>query len=470
MNQTPTLPSPAAARPGFGFFTRLAQEWRLLLRQRSVLLALALLFALSALAVLAGLRETTAQQAAIDRVQQMQQAETAQLAAHPSRSRDAGAAAYYGFHATWSTPAPASFLALGLRDSSPYVLRVRALALQAQLHESESHNPELALLGRLDWAFVLVYLAPLFLITLLYDLVSAERAAGRLGLLRSLPGGTHALWLRRAGLRSALVFAALVLPVGAGALASGMQPGALLAVLGVAAGYLLFWTGLALWVAARPWPAATQAVVLAGAWALLTLVLPAVVQLAVQRAVPAHQGAELMLTQREAVHGAWDRPREDTLARFFQTHPQWRDTAPLPAGFHWKWYYAFQQLGDEHVAGLVAEYRTALLARQRWTDRAGWLLPPVAASNALHRVAGSDLPAQLAYQDAVAAFHERLRNALYPYLFKDQAFGPQDMARQPRFEPASPAAAQPLAALLALWLGALALGWAGLRGLENALD
>ncbi len=93
MNQTPTLPSPAAARPGFGFFTRLAQEWRLLLRQRSVLLALALLFALSALAVLAGLRETTAQQAAIDRVQQMQQAETAQLAAHPSRSRDAGAAA-----------------------------------------------------------------------------------------------------------------------------------------------------------------------------------------------------------------------------------------------------------------------------------------------------------------------------------------------------------------------------------------
>lgn len=457
----------AGPRPRIGGATAWVQEWRLLVRQRSAVFALLLLAGLSALAVHAGMRESAAQQAAIERVLQLQQAEAARLAAHPSRSKDAGAAAYYGFQATWSAPGQASFLALGLRDSSPYVLRVRALALQAQLHESEAHNPELALLGRLDWAFVLVYLAPLFTIALLYDLVSAERAAGRLALLRSLPGGARALWLRRAGLRLALLLAALALPLLAGAAASGLGGWALLAVLATVAGYLLFWAGLALWVAARPWPAATQAVALAGSWALLALVLPTLVQLGLQRGVPAHQGAELMLAQREAVHGAWDQPREETLERFFQTHPQWRETAPLPAGFHWKWYFAFQQLGDEHVADLAAEYRAALLARQRWTERAGWLLPPVAASNALHRVAGSDLPAQLAFQDAVAAFHERLRQALYPYLFEDRPFGPQDLARQPRFEPAVVETAAPWAALATLWAAALALGWAAMRALAR---
>ena len=56
--------------------------------------------------------------------------------------------------------ASAAFLALGLRDIAPYVLRVRVLGLQAQFYETETVNPELALPGRFDFAFVLIYLAP----------------------------------------------------------------------------------------------------------------------------------------------------------------------------------------------------------------------------------------------------------------------------------------------------------------------
>lgn len=433
------------------------QEWRLLCRSRLALLALAVLALLSALAVTSGLREVQRQQASIARALQLQQADAAVQAARVAAGRDAGTAAYYGFHATWDLPAPAGFLAQGLRDASPQVLRVRALALQAQLHEGETHNPELALLGRLDFAFVLVYLAPLFLIALLYDLVSSERAAGRLGSLLALPG-SQALWWRRAALRAALVFAALALPVVAGAWASGTGMAALLLVLGVSAAYVLFWAGLALALVGRAWPSATNALALVGCWALLTLVLPTLVHLGITRAVPAHQGAELMLAQREAVHGAWDLPREATLERFFQTHPAWRDTAPLPAGFHWKWYYAFQQLGDESVAGRVAAYREALLTRQRYTTAAGALLPSVAVQTALHRVAESDLLAQLAYQDAIARFHERLRHQLYPHLFQDRPWGVQAQAAWPSFQPVAKGQAAPAAAAQALLLLPLVVG------------
>jgi ABC-2 type transport system permease protein len=225
------------------------------------------------------------------------------------------------------------------------------------------------------------------------------------------------------------------------------------------------WTGLALVVAAGRWRSATNALLLVGAWALLTLVLPSLVQAAIARALPAQQGAALMLAQRQAVHGAWDEPREATLQRFFQSHPAWRDTAPLPQGFHWKWYYAFQQLGDESVAPQVAAYRQSLLARQRWTERAGWLLPSVAVQTALHRVAGTDLPAQLAYQDAIARFHARLREQLYPYLFTDQPYGASDIAQQPRFEPASAGAGVPAhaAALGLLGVVLLVMGDRALR-------
>ena len=441
----------------------LAHEWRLLVRSPVAVLAVLLLCVLSTLAVVSGLREAAHQEQRIAQALQLQREDSAQLAAHPSRSSDAGAAAYYGFHATWDPPAPASFLALGLRDTSPTLLRLRALALQAQLYEGETHNPEMALLGRLDLAFVLVYLTPLFVMALLYDLVSSERAAGRLAMLVALPGGNQQLWLRRAGLRGALLFLALALPVVVGAWASGMPAAQLAWVIGGMLAYLLCWAGLALWVAGRQGASATNAITLVGCWAVLTLVLPALVHVAITRAIPAHQGAELMLAQREAVHGAWDAPREQTLERFFQSHPAWRNTAPLPAGFHWKWYYAFQQLGDESVADQAAAYRAALLARQRWAAHAGWLLPPVALQTLLHRVAHSDLPAQLAYQDAMASFHGQLRTFFYPYLFTDTPFGPEALQQLPRFVPATPVNTAPLTAALALLAAASVLMLAGLR-------
>ena len=438
--------------------SRLAHEWRLLARSRLALGALLLLAGLSALAVLMGSREVARQQQTIERLQVLQAQD---LAAHRSKHghrNDAGSAAYYTFHGTWDPPSQAAFLALGLRDAAPYALRVRALALQAQLHEGERFNPELAQSGRFDFAFVLVYLAPLFLIALLHDLVSGERRAGRLGLLLALPGAGRGLWLRRAGLRSVAVFVCLILPVLLAGCALGTPGVVLVGASLISAAYLAFWTGVALLVATRRGSAAAHATALMGCWAVLTLLLPALANAVLTRALPVRQGVELMLAQRQAVHGAWDEAREQTMARFFLTHPQWRETAPLPAGFHWKWYFAFQQLGDERVAPSVAAYREGLLARQRWTMRLGGVLPGIGAQAALARLADTDLQAQLAYQDAIAAFHAELRQHVYPYLFDGRPFGAADFDAQPRFEARARPLQIPVAPLPALLgLGTMAM-------------
>ena len=138
-------------------------ELRLFLRQRIAIPALLLMLLLAAASVWAGLVEVDRQNAVIDRIQPQQEQDLAAVAAHALRDRDPGNAAYYTFHATWDRPSPLAFAALGQRDIAPYVLRVRALALEGQIHESESYNAELALPGRFDWAFVLTFLAPLVL-------------------------------------------------------------------------------------------------------------------------------------------------------------------------------------------------------------------------------------------------------------------------------------------------------------------
>jgi len=81
----------------------------------------------------------------------------------------------------------------------------------------------------------------------------------------------------------------------------------------------------------------------------------------------------------------------------------------------------------------------------------------------LHRQAGTDLTAQLAYQDAVTAYHSDLRRFFYPYLFDDVRFGEADFAAQPRFAPPAATPAMPWASLVALGLIAAVAAGLGAR-------
>lgn len=411
------------------------QELRLFLRQRIALPALLMLGALSSASVWTGLAEIRDQQSTIERVAAMQAAEEAQVAGWVGKLGDAGDAAYYTFHATWDAPSPLAFAALGQRDLAPYVLRVRALGLEAQLYEGENTNPELALPGRFDWAFVLIYLAPLFVIVLLHDLASGEREAGRFEALQAIATSRRWLWARRILVRVGGLLLALAVPFVAGALASGAPGGLITGTLAATAAYLAFWTLLSIAVGFRRWSSVTHAATLAAAWLVLTLLLPALAQLRISTAIPVSQGVELTLAQREAIHGAWDLPKAGTMQAFFRTHPEWRDTAPVEEhGFHWKWYYAFQQVGDESVAAQVAAYRAGLEARERWTRHLSWLLPAVGTQVLLHRLARTDLQAQLAYQDRIREFHGRLRKFYYPYVFNDVPFREADFDLAPRWQ------------------------------------
>ncbi|MBB3349257.1 DUF3526 domain-containing protein [Sphingomonas sp. BK069] len=409
-------------------------EVRLLLRARLTVVVLALLVALTIAALAAGVAEVSRQRAAIAAIPAAQAEDIAAVAAYVDRSKDAGSAAYYSFHPTWDSPAPLAFAAIGMRDVSPYILRVRALGLEAQIYDGDTFNPELALPGRFDFAFVLVFLAPLFVIALFHDMVSGEREAGRWRMLAALPRGGTALTRRRTLLRLALLWLALALPFAVVAAWSGVLLGSILAVTLVIAAYLLFWIGIAALVGRLRWSSVANAATLAAGWLVLVLVVPTLAHVAINRAVPVAQGAEIALAQREQVNHAWDIPREETMRRFYAHHPRWADSPPLGAAFHYKWYLAFHQVGDESVAASVAAYRDGLERRDALARALGWALPSVGVQALLTGLAETDLRAQLAYQDRIRAFHRRLREFYYAYLFHDRPFGADDFRLAPSYE------------------------------------
>ncbi|PNU05572.1 DUF3526 domain-containing protein [Novosphingobium guangzhouense] len=412
-------------------------EARLLLRQRLAMIALGLLAVLTVAALVAGMAEVARQRAAIAAIPAAQAEDIGAIAAWVDKEKDAGSAAYYSFHPTWDAPSPLAFAALGMRDVSPYILRVRALGLEAQIYDGDTFNPELALPGRFDFAFVLVFLAPLFVIALCHDLTSGEHEAGRWRTLAALPHGGAALWRRRTLLRLALLWAAISVPFAVAAAISGVAAGAILVILGLVLGYLLFWSGLSALISRLGWSSVANAASLAALWLVLVLILPTLGHVVINRAIPVNQGAEIALAQREAVNHAWDIPREDTMRAFYAHHPQWADSAPLGTAFHYKWYFAFHQVGDESVADRVRAYRQGLEARDHAARSLGWVLPSVGVQALLTRMARTDLTAQLAYRDHIRDYHRLLREFYYGYMFRDRPFGKADFNRAPRFDAAT---------------------------------
>ncbi len=411
----------------------LREAW-LLGRNRAALAALLLLALCASAAVALGLASVARDRAAIDRMLAGQRVEAAAVAAFV---KSAGEGAYYGFQPTWDPPSDLAFAALGSRDIAPIMLRVRALALEAQIYENETANPELALPGRFDLAFVAVYLAPLILIALLHDLWSAEREAGRLFALQATPGARWWLWAPRIIVRVAGVWLALLLPFVVGAMISGTAPSRGFAFAGLLFSICAFWTLAALLVARwQNGSSAVNAASLAALWFALTLVAPAAAGLAINAAVPIPDGAEMARENREEVHAGWDRPKADTMARFVAAYPRYADQAAVPETFSYKWYHAFQELGDLHVAAQSQAYRDGIAQRASIARTAGWAMPPAGIAQAMSDLAGTDVTAQLVYQQRIRSYHRRLSDFYFDYIFNEKPFAAADLEAVPKFDPA----------------------------------
>ncbi|MEL7486441.1 MAG: DUF3526 domain-containing protein [Pseudomonadota bacterium] len=407
----------------------IARELRFLAKSLATLGILCGALLLSTLAVWTGVNEVAEQRADIRALLKADAAERADAIAGQS---DYGGAAYYTFHLTYDSPSNLAFAALGSRDVYPWKHRIRMLALEGQIYETDAGNPALAGAGRFDYAFVVALLAPLLVVLLLYDVRAGERAAGRHDLLAATGGDQ--IWLARTSARCAALFIAIATPFMIGAAVSSTPISSVFIILALTALHIVLWSAIAYAIARMPITGPTAATTLAGVWLTVSFIVPAIGELAIDQSIPSPEGGDIALQQREAVNDAWDLPKEATMTAFVARHPQWADAARIEQPFEWKWYYAFQQVGDQTVEDLSRDYRSAIQRRYDAAGGAAFASPPIFIMRAFTRLAETDAPAALAYEARVRAFHGRLRAFYYPLLFTDADYVPSLFQELPRYE------------------------------------
>jgi ABC-2 type transport system permease protein len=399
--------------------------------------------------------------------------------APPSPFRDPRSALWVGLtHGATQvalSPAPLAVAAVGLSDLHPPTVKVSARTKDEFLFADEIRNPLHLLAGAVDLAFVLVFVLPLALLALTYNLVSGERERGTLALTACTGADLRRVMAiklaARAGVPTVATLAVAVL-----ALARAGVPlasGALLALVLATLLYASFWAGLAAWVNSRGKSSEHNALALAAAWIGLVLVVPALVNTVADALYPTPSRAEMVLAVRGATVNA-DRERDASLARYREEHPQAQpdELRRGSAAERVARRLAVVDASAARAEAVVAAHDAQLARRQTLVDAVAFVSPALLMQLAVTDLAGTGSARYAAFYSQVDAFHAQWRAFFLSKARNNHNLTATDYAAFPRYATSTPSTAASTTAPRFVGLGLLAacaaaFAWRGLRRCER---
>ncbi|WP_269714784.1 ABC transporter permease subunit [Caulobacter sp. NIBR2454] len=363
-------------------------------------------------------------------------------------------------------PGALSPLSIGQAEAYPYAARFQPLGDETLFDAFKVYvdNPAVRQAGRLDLAFVLVVLAPLLVLAGCYDLWNRERESGLSSLLLAQPVAPGLLLAAKALARALLILTPMagwsmaVLWMAQGRDAAGLLTLGLIVFV-----YGAFWVAVAL-VANLLTRRSTEAAIACGAaWIALVAVGPALALATVNLAAPPPSQARLANDMRAAAmaYRAEIAPRVKA-----------REAAPLrdpPPAIpdRVRSFMSDRLTYQARMAPRLNAHRAQQDRHRAALDVVRLLLAPVAAQDALDRLAGSDADRAMAFQDQALAFKRTTLVWLADRLAADAIMTPEDYGKVPAFVFAEPRA--PRAAHIVGDLALIGLFTVALAGLSAAI-
>jgi ABC-2 type transport system permease protein len=452
----------------------IAHEWRTRLSRPAALLA----FALFAGALIVGAVNGRAHCAARLRAIAAHRAEVADAMATWLRDRkaiemgqrgvppSAGSAMDVTF-ATYLAPAPLADFAIGQSDLLPQFGAVSLWSPDVRLFSRyEIGDPVSLSLGAFDIGKAILLVLPLLLIVLSFDILSAERDAGRLGLLLAQGASPRRLlWPRlliRSGaaltLTTLVALAALVAPGGPASLVERLPFFALWAACVFL--YGAFWIGMIALVAAGSRRGEVQILLLLLTWAGLAVVFPAVALAGAESFDPAPSRLQ-HLARARTVEIETERAEVDVAAAFAAEHPELAiDTASdIPA--YVRTAFLVTTAVDRATGPIQAAFDRSAADREETLTRLRWVSPAAVVHQLFNDIAGTSSARHRRYAAAARQLKAAYAERAGPFIVAGRRLPLDEAASLPAFHLGDEGAAA-LFRRRAAALGGLALAAAAL--------
>jgi ABC-2 type transport system permease protein len=470
------------------FWQILRHEWRVLAADATVWVVTGVFVAATAYGVWAGGRWFGFQKTALDQARAEETARYARLTKQIAEIERGATVSSFADPRNPSTaggrlapryamlpPTPVAIVAIGQSDLLPYYFRVSTDARENIVAASEIENPHRLLIGRFDLAFVVVFLYPLLILGVSYNMLSGEKETGTLALALSQPVSLAALVGGKIGLRAAVLMGTMVVSA-IGALAvAGLDFGAAdvaarfglwVAALAV---YGAFWFALAVWVSSLGKSSALNATILASLWLCFVVLLPSLLSLAVNVLFPVPSRVEMVQALRVASDEA-NAEGSKLLARYYEDHPELAagDAEQAMADFNLV-RVAVADAVEQRARPVVNRYEQQIASQQNLVARLRFLSPAIVMQEALNDVAGTGVARHRHFMTQVDAYHGQWRGYFVPLIFQKARLASLDST--PRFtyqeETISGVVQRVVLALLGLGVPTLIVGLLGIKRLRR---
>ncbi|MEP4883145.1 ABC transporter permease, partial [Maribacter dokdonensis] len=307
-------------------------------RTRIFMVSLALLLTVGVIGILIGKQYLVKQEKTIAAAQVFQEESIKKNIQY--HSEDLGLLLYYLRFTLIKKPENISAISIGQSDVNPLLQAVTIRALEGQKYDTDFENPSLLMSGNLDLGFVIIYLFPLVLIAMTFNLYSEEKELGTWRILAAQTSGKAQFLFKKLLVRILFVFAVLIfLMILASTILQIPMNANFWAIFLLSVLYILFWSALCFWMVSFLKNSSFNALALISIWVVLTILFPALVNNYVINTYQVPEALDAMVEQRDGYHEKWDMKKDITMNGFIGLYPQFIKYEVPEDEFSWIWYY-----------------------------------------------------------------------------------------------------------------------------------
>ncbi|MBW8682957.1 DUF3526 domain-containing protein [Chitinophaga rhizophila] len=365
---------------------------------------------------------------------------------HADTSTPAGKSAYtaaahpavvdFRLHRTAVHP-PAVFagLAVGLSDRATYYVPVAVKQNFVPADESIS-NPLHLLAGAFDVSFLIIYLLPLAMICISYNLLGQEKEQGTFSLLLLQGSNMATILFLRLGLRYVILLCCVLIITACGILPATTLPwNEVMAWLLVSAAYLAVWTGIIWLILSWNKASALTLMTMLCTWIIVLIALPAFLLSRLTDGADDNMAAAASI-QREIEWETWELPQRQLLDSFYSYYPAYRNAQAYDTSAgSTRRMIAYYDLVSRRAQRANASIKAAWEQDMALVHASCLYNPAVYAQVLLNSIAGTDLTDYIYFDRQVSLFRERWKQYFYTFHFNDRKFTINDYQSLPVYQP-----------------------------------
>ncbi len=303
----------------------------------------------------------------------------------------------------------------------------------------ELENPVNLMTGSFDIGFVVIFLLPIFILAISYDLLSSEKERGTLAMILAHPISLKELMASKIIARAGVLLTG-VLALGLVALfavGTNLDSADTWARFGLWISatllYSLFWFAMAVMVNVYGKNSAANGIALAGTWLAVVVVLPTLVSLLATTIYPAPSRMELTTAAREAQTEA-QKSYMARLDEYYYDHLEFVPEGDEKATDFLTVAMANRNAIEKAVRPLYDEFQAQLNRQESLVQRFQFISPAIMMQLALNEISGTSANRYEHFLNQAYYFHSRWGEYFTVRFLQRYPLKPADYDQFPAFE------------------------------------